>query len=334
MTTDPPPGDVADTVAQQPGQPGQPGPVLVLPERVHLPLLTLITQQSLDEDYLVAAERRAAGAPTSPPSRSGRVAAVVVAAFGVLAATAFVQTSQNADVADAGRETLISRLETERDLLALQQQQVAELRETNLTLEDSLARLADTEQEALVRNRRLEVRTGFLRVTGPGVRVTVVDRPDADDVQQVRDSDLRLLVNGLWEAGAEAIAVNGQRLTGRTAIRNAGLAVEVNDRGIAGPYVVEAIGERLTLGARLFDTTTGLTFDALADRYGFTYDVENVDELTLPAGPASLLDLRWATTDGGAAPGGPRAPGSDATSPSSPTSPTTSPSPGSEDDAP
>jgi uncharacterized protein YlxW (UPF0749 family) len=272
-----------------------PGPP-VLPERVHLPLLTLITQQSLDEDYLVAAERRAAGAPRPPRGRPQRVATLVVAAFGILVSTAFVQTSRNADVEDAGRATLINRLETERDRLAQQQTQVADLRERNLELEEELGRLADSEQEVLVTNRRLEVRTGFLRVSGEGVRVTVVDRPDADAVQLVQDSDLRALVNGLWEAGAEAIAVNGQRLTSRSAIRWSGLAIEVNYKGTASPYVVEAVGDTRTLSARLFDTTSGLRFAGTADRYGFTYDVQNVDQLSLPSGPQQYLVLRSAST--------------------------------------
>ena len=271
----------------------------LLPERVHLPLLTLITHQSLDEDYLVAAERRAAGAPRPPKGRPHRVAAVVVAVFGVLVSTAFVQTSQNADVDDAGRATLIDRLEAERAVLSRQQERVAALRDGNLALEASLGQLADTEQEALVRNRRLQVRAGFIGVSGEGVRVTVQERPDADEVQQIQDSDLTLLVNGLWEAGAEAISVNGQRLTAMSAIRIGGQAILVNNRGVAAPYVVEAIGDTRTLSARLFDTTSGLAFVGKADFYGFTYDVENVRSMSLPSGPQSYLRLLSASTDVG-----------------------------------
>ncbi len=265
-------------------------------QQVHPPLLTLITRQSLDEDYLVAAERRAAGAPLPPRGRPRRVAALVVAVFGLLVSVAFVQTSRNADVDDASRATLIDRLDSESALLDRQQAFVAELRARNLDLENDASVLADTEQEALVRNRRLQVRTGFLGVTGEGVRITVTDRPDADPVQQVQDSDLALLVNGLWEAGAEAIAVNGQRLTGRTAIRTSGLAIEVNGTGIAGPYDVVAIGDRRTLSARLFDTTSGLVFAGNAETYGFTYTVDNVASLSLPAGPPGLLTLRSASS--------------------------------------
>jgi len=270
-----------------------------LPVRVRMPLLTLITQQSLDEDYLIAAERRAAGAPRPPRGRPQRTAAVVIAVFGVLVSTAFVQTARNADVDDASRTSLIRRIEGQRDRLARQQQRVADLRERTATLERSVIRLTDEEQAAAVRNRRLQVRAGFIAVTGEGVRITVTQLPDADVDQEVQDSDLALLVNALWQAGAEAISVNGQRLTAGTAIRTSGIAIEVNGVGVSSPYVVQGIGDTRTLSARLFDTTTGLDFVATAGFYGFDYDVDNVSELVLPAAPSGLLRLRSArTTDG------------------------------------
>ncbi|CAN5519298.1 hypothetical protein BH11ACT8_BH11ACT8_20170 [soil metagenome] len=118
-------------------------PLAELPARVRMPLLTLITQQSLDEDYLLAAEQRAAGGPRPPRGRPQRTAAVVVAVFGVLVATAFVQTSQNADVNDASRASLIRRIDTQRDRLARQQQRVANLRDRNAGLERNVGKLAD-----------------------------------------------------------------------------------------------------------------------------------------------------------------------------------------------
>ncbi|MBU1800763.1 MAG: DUF881 domain-containing protein, partial [Actinobacteria bacterium] len=106
-------------------------------------------------------------------------------------------------------------------------------------------------------------------------------------------------VHGLWEAGAEAISVNGQRLTSMSAIRIGGQAILVNNRGVSAPYVVEAIGDTRTLSAELFDTTSGLAFAGKADFYGFTYDVENVGSMSLQSGPQSYLRLLSASTDVG-----------------------------------
>ena len=83
-------------------------------DRARTPLLTLITQESLDTDYqMVAARagRRRHGAL----SRSSVVTALAV--FGVLVTVAAVQTERNADVTDASRATLIERIETRRAAL-------------------------------------------------------------------------------------------------------------------------------------------------------------------------------------------------------------------------
>ncbi|MGO1341870.1 MAG: DUF881 domain-containing protein, partial [Cellulosimicrobium funkei] len=56
-------------------------------------------------------------------------------------------------------------------------------------------------------------------------------------------SDLQRVVNALWAGGAEAVAINDQRLTGLSAIRSAGDAVLVDLQPLVGPYRVEAIGD-------------------------------------------------------------------------------------------
>ena len=60
---------------------------------------------------------------------------------------------------------------------------------------------------------------------------------------RVLDRDLQIVVNGLWAAGAEAISINGQRLTALSAIRSAGEAILVDFRPLSPPYVVSAVGE-------------------------------------------------------------------------------------------
>ena len=76
---------------------------------------------------------------------------------------------------------------------------------------------------------------------GPGgPRITVDDAPGGPGRNRrvILDTDLQSLVNGLWMAGAEAISINGQRLTSLTAIRIAGEAITVNNVSLTPPYVV------------------------------------------------------------------------------------------------
>jgi uncharacterized protein YlxW (UPF0749 family) len=271
-----------------------------LPEHVTTPLLTLITEHSLDDDYRLVAERRGdAPGGGAPRGRPAWVAASVVAVFGILVATAAVQTSRNADTADAGRATLIARVQDERAALAEQQDAIADLQRINIGLEDDQSETIADQRETTARLRRLQVATGYTSVTGPGVRIVVDDAPGGDATQVVRDEDLALLVDGLWSAGAEAISINDQRLTALSAIRNVGPAVHVNSRPVNPPYTVQAIGDTLTLQADLLDSTHGQQFFDLADDLGFEYTMQNENSLTLPSAPGPRLRHVQPGTGGG-----------------------------------
>ena len=95
--------------------------------------------------------------------------------------------------------------------------------------------------------RRRTGRGDRARCRGPADRRARPDRPEHrpaqhGDVSRVLDVDLQSVVNALWAAGAEAIAINGQRLTATSTIRAAGDAVLVDYRPVTSPYEVAAIG--------------------------------------------------------------------------------------------
>jgi len=88
---------------------------------------------------------------------------------------------------------------------------------------------------------------GFLPVVGPGVAVTLGDSPQIPAGKDpsnyiIHDYDLRVVVNALWAGGAEAIAINNQRLISTSSIRCAGNTILVNYTRLASPYKVKAIG--------------------------------------------------------------------------------------------
>ena len=268
-------------------------------ERVRTPLLTLITQESLDQDYQVVARRNAAAdAPAAGrrPPRTRAAVVGVVAVFGLLVSIAAVQTSRNADVDDADRQDLIRRADARREAVADDQQKLSDLRDDNTSAEKTLVELGDLLNRTQGQVRDLQALTGFAAVTGPGIKITLDNASYADATSTIRDSDLALLVDALWSAGAEAISVNGQRLTPMTGIRNVSTAIEVNRVGIAAPYTVLAIGDRSSLASDLLDTGSGLAFSSLAEQYGFQFNVDNADELRLPAAPADIGRLRSAKT--------------------------------------
>jgi uncharacterized protein YlxW (UPF0749 family) len=285
-----------------------------VPDQVMMPLLDRIVRQSLDEDYSVVAARKKRSRrgrppgrplgryrPPAPPPRPGRprqVAAVVMSVFGVLVALAAVQTSRNAPEANASRDSLIEQVQARRATVANLQERLDRLRASTTDLRSTLAGQSADEQALAARIERLEVRTGFSAVTGPGVRITVDDAPDGDATQQVRDSDLATLVDGLWNAGAEAISVNDKRLTNLTAFDNVGPAIHIGITPLVPPYTILVIGNPDTLAADLLDSTFGQRWYSLKDSLGFVYDIEPDDSLSLPAArPRRLRAVRPLTTD-------------------------------------
>jgi uncharacterized protein YlxW (UPF0749 family) len=97
---------------------------------------------------------------------------------------------------------------------------------------------------------------GTVAVHGPGIVVVLQDSPkqNPSETRQdvisdyiVHDRDIREAVNELFASGAEAIAVNGQRLIASSSIRCVGPVVLVNSTQIAPPFIIKAIGKPETL---------------------------------------------------------------------------------------
>ncbi|GAA4718739.1 DUF881 domain-containing protein [Nocardioides conyzicola] len=265
-----------------------------LPDRARTPLLTLITQESLDQDYQHVAQQRAAASREGSGAAVGRrgrwTAAVVVGAFGLIVTVAAVQTSAHAGVDSANRESLLQQIDDRRAQSAELQSRIVRLRESNVRQQTAYDTATASERAVSNRVERMAAQSGFGAVTGPGLVITVDDAPNGEAVSA---QDLALLVNGLWEAGAEAISINGKRLTARSALFNSGPAINLNSAPpLSPPYVVSAIGDNRTLEADLIDTSTGLAFDNTAEALGFDVTMDTVDHLDLPA--ATLRQPRHA----------------------------------------
>jgi len=150
---------------------------------------------------------------------------------------------------------------------------------------------------------RLAALAGRAPVAGPGVLVEVVDgdvtgsSEDAGD-SRVQDVDLQLVVNALWAAGAEAVAVNGERIVTTTAIRSAGTSILVNFRVLSSPYRVAAIGDPDALVARFNASEIAERFRRWADIYGLGLTMKTERRLELPAS-AEALRFRYATAAAG-----------------------------------
>jgi uncharacterized protein YlxW (UPF0749 family) len=267
-----------------------PAPERSLPAHVTTPLLTLITARSMDEDYAHVAQQRAAAGDGGPRTvRPHWTSVLAVAALGVMAAVVAAQTDRQAPVDELSRAALIEQIDDRSDELQSLQGEVGDLTRSNAALASRNTTIQGQLDDIESRVQRAELIAGFSVVHGPGVRITVDNRPEVDVNSEIRDEDLATLVDGLWEAGAEAVAINDQRLNALGGIRNTNRAIHVNGRPVNAPYVVSAIGDPRTLQARLLQTSQGQEWFALVNGLGFVYTPENVEDIRLPAAPERIL---------------------------------------------
>ncbi|MEV0459344.1 DUF881 domain-containing protein [Catellatospora methionotrophica] len=246
-------------------------------------MLTDLFQDPLDGGYTDAARARRERGPLASSTRWTRrgFTVVVCVVIGVLLAVAYLQVIARAPARATTRVELIkdiNRRTADTDKL----DQRAE------SLQDEVNGLRERElsDTAISQLRELEAATGVRKVTGDGVVVTLSDGPNASSERLARilDLDLQLVTNALWAAGAEAISVNGRRLTSVTPIRTAGSAILIGNAHIIGPYEVAAIGPS-DLADDFNDSATADTYRKLRDdkRLELGFDVDEKDDLELPA---------------------------------------------------
>ncbi len=270
-------------------------------------LLVDMMTSSLDPAYA-----RAAGSRQPPLTggagrrRSALLVVVLLLLVGLLTGIATSQVRRGATQADVVRRSLLADVRQQTratDGLAVSAQALRSdvARRRNRALGTGTSGKAAAAQVAA-----LELATGTVAVHGPGVVVTLDDAPGragrasprggrAGD-GRVYDRDLQDAVNALWAASAEAVSINGQRLTGLTAIRSAGEAVLVDLRPLSPPYVVQAVGDPDAMEPGFADSPAARRLTTYRSLYGLGFDVRRADRLDLPAAAGPVLRVVRAVT--------------------------------------
>jgi uncharacterized protein YlxW (UPF0749 family) len=161
--------------------------------------------------------------------------------------------------------------------------------------------------------REARIAAGLIPLTGSGIVLQLEDsqEPPAPDGNAadylVVARDLRAVVEELWAAGAEAIAINGERLTPTTAIIDIGSSILVNAAYLAPPYQVAAIGPA-DLYPRLGASPGFVYFiRARAEGFGIRVSVAEPAAVEVPAF-AGTVTLRYARPEPSTTPGSSPAP--------------------------
>lgn len=226
-------------------------------------------------------------------AQAGRAWAVALqaAAVVVLMVMGFLLVSQ----ARAGRElqeepevrtrnlyALAVMLRQERDVRKRLEQQLAGLQVKAREYEQAAAE-GRTVTESLQRELdRFRLAMGLRALQGPGV-VVRVSAPRLQPAQTgpvvVHYHDLVGIANELWAAGAEAVAINDQRIFATTGVAQVGGTIIVNLQRLSPPYVMQAIGDPATLEGAL--NIRGGLVEGLRG-LGLEIRIERRDHVTVP----------------------------------------------------
>lgn len=262
-------------------------------------LLFDIVNHAVEPGYAEAAARPPE--TLRPARQAGRTAITLLIAvvLGVVTITAVTSLRAPA-LTGASPRTLLEREITARS------DQAEELARANELISAEIAEIQADALEAanpglFARLREAELASGAIAVTGPGLAIELADGPTdpaADDAARVQDVDLQIVTNALWAAGAEAIAVNGQRLTALSAIRGVGQAIQIDQAPLLGPYRVEAIGDSRVMQTEFARSTAANHLAFLSGTYGIAVTTTAEASLTLPgAGDTALNHARVLGTD-------------------------------------
>ena len=135
-------------------------------------------------------------------------------------------------------------------------------------------------------------------VSGPGVQITLSDAPAGQvpagatpDDLVIHQQDIEDTMNALWSGGAEAMTVQGVRVTDRTVIRCIGNVILVDGTSFSPPYVIQAIGDPAALHAAVASNPRMVNYQAYVAKYGLGWDMQTKDALSFaPATTSSTVN--------------------------------------------
>ena len=242
---------------------------------------------------------------TSLASRIRAIPSWQVALAGALVALGFLIAAQVRSEAPRVRYTTQERAPLVETVVALQAQQevlkgrILDLRTRVTAAEQGAAGSGVLVSDLNAALRAARVAAGLVALEGPGIYLQLEDSlvpvPPGGSVADYRVGarDLRLVVEELWLAGAEAVSVNGERLIPATAFVDIGGTLLVNSAYLAPPYQVAAIGPSDLYNVLVTSPGFIELVQARADRFGIRISFAEPDRVTVPA-YAGTVTLRYA----------------------------------------
>ena len=249
--------------------------------------------------------------PRSRPFLRGRLSrptvwAVLVPVVALVAGLLFAtsgRTAQGTDLRAGESSQLSSVIEQRNRSVARQQQELARLQAEAQRLTKQAATRNGAVADAQAQGEAEQAAAGLTEVTGAGLQVRLDDAPASpgsglpagaqpDDLV-IHQSDVQAVVNAMWAAGAQGVAIMGKRLVATSAVRCVGNTLLLQGRTYSPPFVVTAVGDAAAMRQHLGQSQDLDWLQQAVDRYGLTYQVQEQRHVTLPPYDGAL-DVRWA----------------------------------------
>lgn len=220
----------------------------------------------------------------------------VRAAISILAVT----TASGLLFATSAQSNSATRTQNDLDLAGLvrhRQATVAELHDSVRSLTEQIA----PHLEGAARSEEpAELALAQRAVSGPGLVITLSDAP-GDTIPEgtnpndlvIHQQDIDDVMNALWSGGAEAMTVQGVRITSRTVVRCIGNVILVGGTSYSPPYKIAAIGDISRLKQSVENNPRVVNYKEYVARYGLGWELRSAEQLSFPASTQDLT-LRYA----------------------------------------
>jgi len=229
---------------------------------------------------------------------------VVALLAGVLFATSG-RTAQGTDLRGGEVTELSGLIDQRNDVIARQQDQLGDLqRQVERLTEQAASRNTDV-AAAQTAGDAGALSAALVPLTGPGVVITLDDapsRPDGSlpvnarpDDLVIHQSDVQAVVNAVWAAGADGVAIMGRRLIATSAVRCVGNTLLLQGRPYSPPFVVTAIVDADAARTQLAGSPQVQVFQQAVADFGLTFTIEAQNQIRLPEYDGSL-EMQYATT--------------------------------------
>jgi uncharacterized protein YlxW (UPF0749 family) len=178
---------------------------------------------------------------------------------------------------------------------------IARLREELATVQREASQQTGQLSQVQVELEREQLVAGLVPLRGPGVVLQLDDSktPPMPGTEPndyiIHEYDVRDVVNLLWNGGAEAIAINNERLVNTTSIYCVGSTIMVNDTRLSPPYQIRAICDRKPVEALLNSPAQLTLLRPRIKAYGVEFSVTWADEVEIPA-YSGTFRLRFASS--------------------------------------